>query len=77
MTWYFVTIKQGENFFIWIASVFPQILLKAVSTPAAEPVPLLRPSGGNRIFISFPIYSVYVFDTSCSELSNATFRVPL
>ena len=68
---------RWELFLIWLASVFPQILLKAVSAPAAEPVPLLRPSGGNRIFISFPIYSVCVFDTSCSELSNATFGVPL
>ena len=46
-------------------------------TPAAESVPLLRPSGGNLIFITFPIYSVFVFDTSCSQLSNATFSVPL
>ena len=67
---------RWELFLIWIASVFPQILLKAVSAPAAEPVPLLRPSGGNLISISFPIYSV-VFDTSCFKLSNAAFSVPL
>ena len=29
---------RWELFLIWIASVFPQILLKAVSAPAAEPV---------------------------------------
>ena len=68
---------RWELFLICIASVFPQILLKAVSASAAESVPLLRPLGGNLTFISLPIYSVYVFYTSCSELSNVTFSVPL
>ena len=50
---YFGTTKQGENFFlIWIASVFPQILLTA-SAPAAEPVALLRPSGNGAAWQSY------------------------
>ena len=77
---YFGTTKQGENLcFIWIASVFPQILLTA-SAPAAEPAALLRSSGnaaGNLTLFSIPIYSVYGFDTSCLKLSNAAFSVPL
>ena len=59
---------------------FSQILLNAVSAPTAEPAALLRPSGnaaGNLTSISIPLYSVYGFDTSCSELSNAAFSVPL
>ena len=45
---YFGTTKGGDNLFLhlnWVGtSVFRQIMLKAASAPASEPVALQRPS---------------------------------